>query len=96
MAPDAGGETVGPDAHSGKTWAQKLGTYSAANFFNFVPWTACLNYILEAGPERIVTYDQQIVEKLVRGVRWKSIRASEPGKRGFSFHVDCDSSPESV
>jgi cysteine desulfurase / selenocysteine lyase len=42
--------------------------FCTANFFNFVPWIACLHYILEAGPERIAAYDQQIVEKLVRGL----------------------------
>jgi cysteine desulfurase/selenocysteine lyase len=47
--------------------AKAWDVFCTANFFNFVPWTACLNYILEAGPERIATYDQQIVEKLIRG-----------------------------
>jgi cysteine desulfurase/selenocysteine lyase len=47
--------------------AKAWDVFCTANFFNFLPWTACLNYILEAGPERIATYDQQIVEKLVRG-----------------------------
>jgi cysteine desulfurase / selenocysteine lyase len=48
--------------------ARALDIFCTANFFNFVPWTACLNYILEAGPERIAVYDQQIVEKVVRGL----------------------------
>ena len=47
------------------------GTYDVfgtANFFNFKPWAASVEYLLEQGIERIAEYDQQLVSHLVDGL----------------------------
>ena len=42
--------------------------FCTANFLNFSPWIACINFFLAAGPERISSYDDALVELLVRSI----------------------------
>jgi selenocysteine lyase/cysteine desulfurase len=42
-----------------------LGT---ANFFNFVPWTASIEYLLARGPEAIAHHDEALVAILASGL----------------------------
>ncbi len=39
--------------------------FGTANFFNYVPWTASLKYLLEVGVERIQAHDQMLVQHLI-------------------------------
>ncbi len=48
--------------------AKAWDVFCTANFLNFRPWTAALTYVLEAHPERIAEYDQQLVDRFVKRV----------------------------
>jgi cysteine desulfurase/selenocysteine lyase len=49
--------------------ARRFDVFGTANFFNYVPWTASVEFLLEQGVDRIRDYDQALVERLVRGLR---------------------------
>ena len=48
--------------------ARAWDVFGTANFLNFVPWTACIQFLLEAGPERVASCDEAFVDKLVRSI----------------------------
>ena len=48
-----------------KHGARTYDIFGTANFFNFVPWTASLEYLLENGLENIEAYDQSLVSRLI-------------------------------
>jgi selenocysteine lyase/cysteine desulfurase len=48
-----------------KHGARTYDIFGTANFFNFVPWTASIEYLLDIGPEKIETYDQSLVSRLI-------------------------------
>jgi cysteine desulfurase/selenocysteine lyase len=57
------------------------GTYDVfgtANFFNFKPWTASIEYLLQHGIERIAEYDQQLVSQLIDGLDSRKYRLMSP------------------
>jgi cysteine desulfurase / selenocysteine lyase len=39
--------------------------FGTANFFNFVPWTAAIEYMSERGIARVAEYDQSLVSRLL-------------------------------
>jgi cysteine desulfurase / selenocysteine lyase len=40
--------------------------FCTANFFNFVPWTAAIEYLLQAGTANIASYDERLVTELLQ------------------------------
>ena len=48
--------------------ARKFDVFGTANFLNFKPWTAAVEYILEQGIDRIGEYDQRLVSQLIEGL----------------------------
>lgn len=48
--------------------ARAYDVFGTANFFNFKPWTASLEYLLEQGIERIEAHDQQLVARFIAGL----------------------------
>lgn len=42
--------------------------FCTANFLNFLPWMACINFFLAAGTQRISSYDEALVGQLVRSI----------------------------
>ncbi|MBL8203176.1 MAG: aminotransferase class V-fold PLP-dependent enzyme [Blastocatellia bacterium] len=48
--------------------ARAYDVFGTANFFNFKPWTASLEYLLEQGIERIQAHDQQLVSRFIAGL----------------------------
>ena len=46
--------------------ARAWDVFCTANFLNFRPWTAAVEYIVEAHPERVACYDQQLIDRLIR------------------------------
>ncbi|MBU0756293.1 MAG: aminotransferase class V-fold PLP-dependent enzyme, partial [Planctomycetes bacterium] len=48
--------------------ARKYDVFGTANFFNFVPWTAALEYLLDAGIDRIKTHNDALVSRLIEGL----------------------------
>jgi cysteine desulfurase/selenocysteine lyase len=45
--------------------ARAWDVFCTANFFNFVPWTAAIEYLLGAGPADVSAYDEALVTELV-------------------------------
>src|SRR5262245_3821972 len=60
-----GGEVRRPE---GPPTARTFDVFGTANFFNFKPWAAGLEYLLGVGVERIAEYDQQLVEHFLDGL----------------------------
>jgi selenocysteine lyase/cysteine desulfurase len=64
------------DLKTSKVWpdvkedlgARKYDVFGTANFFNFVPWTASVEYLLEKGIERIKSYDDELIKRLREGL----------------------------
>ncbi|HET9371174.1 MAG TPA: aminotransferase class V-fold PLP-dependent enzyme [Vicinamibacterales bacterium] len=54
--------------------ARAFDVFGTANFFNFQAWNASVEYLLAAGLERIHTWDQSLVSRLIEGIssdrRW--------------------------
>ena len=42
--------------------------FGTANFLNFRPWTASVEYLLELGVERVAAWDQALVERFLQGL----------------------------
>ena len=48
--------------------ARRYDVFGTANFFNFKPWTASIEYLLSQGRENIEEYDQRLVTRLIDGL----------------------------
>ncbi len=48
--------------------ARKYDVFGTANFFNFKPWAASLEYLLDLGIERAEAHDQSLVSRFVDGI----------------------------
>jgi selenocysteine lyase/cysteine desulfurase len=58
--------------------------FCTANFLNFVPWAAAVEYLLAQGLEEIETYDGVLVSRVVDGLdpnRYRLISPREGGAR---------------
>ena len=60
--------------------ARTYDVFGTANFFNFKPWAASIEYLLEQGIERIAEYDQQLVSQLINGLNTKKYWLMSPSK----------------
>jgi selenocysteine lyase/cysteine desulfurase len=58
-------EEVGLRADLG---ARAYDVFGTANFFNFKPWAASIEYLLEVGVERVAEHDAALVSRLVEGL----------------------------
>ena len=47
---------------------RRFDLFGTANFFNFHPWGAALEYLLEKGPPAIETHDRRLVRRLLDGL----------------------------
>lgn len=66
--------------------APGAGTYDVfgtANFFNFMPWAASIEYLLKKGIEHIAEYDQQLVSHLINGLDARKYKLISP-REGFA------------
>lgn len=52
--------------------------FGTANFFNFKPWTASVEYLLKQGIDRIAIYDQRLVEQFISGIDPKKYELTSP------------------
>ena len=48
--------------------ARKYDVFGTANFFNFKPWAASIEYLLDIGFERIAAHDQSLVSRFLEGL----------------------------
>jgi len=65
------------DLNTAKSWpeikdglgARKYDVFGTANFFNFVPWTASVEYLLEKGINKINMHNDGLIDRLRQGLR---------------------------
>lgn len=76
--------------------ARRFDVFGTANFFNYVPWTASVEFILEQGVEPVRDHDQALVDRLVRGLDAIGCRLVSPssGSRRSTLVVFTPPSPE--
>ncbi|HEY2460391.1 MAG TPA: aminotransferase class V-fold PLP-dependent enzyme [Candidatus Acidoferrum sp.] len=48
--------------------ARAWDVFCTANFLNFMPWTAAIEYLLQAGPADIAGYDERLVNQLLQNL----------------------------
>ncbi|MDO8580788.1 MAG: aminotransferase class V-fold PLP-dependent enzyme [Candidatus Omnitrophota bacterium] len=48
--------------------ARKFDVFGTANFFNFVPWRAAIDFWLEIGIENVQAYHQTLIDRLIQGL----------------------------
>lgn len=48
--------------------ARHFDMFGTANFFNFLPWTASVNYLNKIGMDKVAQYDQQLVGMIIDGI----------------------------
>ncbi|MCZ6917282.1 MAG: aminotransferase class V-fold PLP-dependent enzyme [Gemmatimonadetes bacterium] len=48
--------------------ARQYDVFGTANFFNFKPWAASLEFVLDIGLDRIVAHDQSLVSRFLEGI----------------------------
>jgi cysteine desulfurase/selenocysteine lyase len=58
--------------------ARAWDVFCPANFFNFMPWTAAIEYLLHAGPANIADYDQRLVTQLLQNLNEERFELISP------------------
>ena len=64
--------------------ARAYDVFGTANFLNFLPWAAALEYLVERGLDTIASHDQALVQQLIDGLRdrgFEFIGPTETGER---------------
>ncbi|HZU38423.1 MAG TPA: aminotransferase class V-fold PLP-dependent enzyme [Gemmataceae bacterium] len=83
-ATDLGKDDLEVTRPMGPPTARTCDVFGTANFFNFKPWAAALEYLLGVGIERIAAYDQQLVQHLLEGLdpaKFDLVSPREPARR---------------
>jgi cysteine desulfurase / selenocysteine lyase len=62
--------------------ARAYDVFGTANFFNFKPWTAALEYLLEKGIENIEAHDQHLVSRFIDGLDLEKYDLLSPREGG--------------
>jgi cysteine desulfurase/selenocysteine lyase len=60
--------------------ARAYDVFGTANFFNFVPWAAALEFLLEQGIDTVARYDQSLVDRLIGALDGSSYGLISPAK----------------
>jgi selenocysteine lyase/cysteine desulfurase len=71
-ADDLGGDEVDVRRAELPPTARTFDVFGTANFFNFKPWAASVEYLLGVGIERVAEHDQRLVQRFLDGL--------DPGK----------------
>jgi selenocysteine lyase/cysteine desulfurase len=77
-AVDLGRENSELSLPKGPPSARTYDVFGTANFFNFKPWAASVEYLLNQGIDRIAAYDQRLVEQFIRGLDSKKYDLASP------------------
>lgn len=67
-ADDLGGEGHDPRPPDGPPTSRTFDVFGTANFLNFKPWAASIEYLLGVGIEAIEEHDQRLVQHLLDGL----------------------------
>src|SRR5262245_42076124 len=77
-AADLGREETEVRLPTGPPTARTFDVFGTANFFNFKPWAAAIEYLLGVGIERVAAYDQELVQRLHDGLHATTIDLLSP------------------
>jgi selenocysteine lyase/cysteine desulfurase len=61
--------------------ARAYDVFGTANFFNFKPWAASIEYLLGQGIDYVAEYDQMLVEQFIRGLDSQKYELLSPTNR---------------
>ncbi len=64
--------------------ARNYDIFGTANFFNYVPWTASIQYLMKLGMDKVEQYNQQLVGMIIEGLdqkQFKLISPADPASR---------------
>ena len=81
-AQDLGKEAADLKLPEGLPTVRTYDIFCTANFFNFKPWAATIEYLLEKGIKRIASYDQKLVDGLIDGIDQKKYTVMSPREGG--------------
>lgn len=79
--------------------ARKFDVFCTANFFNFVPFNATIEYWLKLGMDNVWAYNQTLIDAFIRHLdkkKYRIISSLEEGKRSgmvFISHQSADKNP---
>ena len=62
--------------------ARKYDVFGTANFFNYMPWTASIEYLLEKGVESIRDHDQKLVSRFIASLDRDVFELLSPEEEG--------------
>jgi selenocysteine lyase/cysteine desulfurase len=62
--------------------ARQYDVFGTANFFNYKPWTASIEYVLKKGVDRIRDYDQRLVSRFIAGLDRDTYELLSPEEEG--------------
>jgi len=77
-ATDLGDENREIRLPTGPPRARTFDIFGTANFFNFHPWAASIEYVLDQGIDRIAEHDQGLVDRLIHGLDPKKYEVTSP------------------
>jgi selenocysteine lyase/cysteine desulfurase len=62
---------------------RRFDLFATANFFNFHPWAAALEYLMDRGPRAIEAHDQLLVSRLLDGLpsSFRTVSPRDPARR---------------
>jgi selenocysteine lyase/cysteine desulfurase len=93
-ADDLGGEGMEVRPPPGPPTARTFDVFGTANFFNFKPWAASVEYLLGVGVADIAAHDQRLVQRLLDGLdpaSYDVVSPRDPARRStlvFVSHRD--------
>lgn len=68
------------------TSARRYDVFATANFFNFVPWRASIEYLLDAGMEEVGRHNRDLVDRIVDGLD-KQFELISPSSRSGRTNI---------
>src|SRR5262249_4326799 len=77
-AADLGREDADVRLPEGPATARTFDVFGTANFFNFKPWAAAVEYLLGVGIERAAAHDQDLVQRIHDGIDATAIHLLSP------------------
>lgn len=66
---------------------RKFDVFGTANFFNFVPWRASVEYFLNLGLSNVKSHNDELADLLIRALRDKDYTLISPSEIGRRSHI---------
>jgi len=67
--------------------ARQYDVFGTANFFNYAPWTASIQYLTKLGMDKVEQYNQQLVGMIVDGIDPKQFKLISPAEPMFRSNL---------